>query len=278
MKSFVFFCNFAYGFYKNEIIDFSIVCVCYMKLFSACFCICAYETSDFLNLFYVFRMKELMFIYICFSYETHDSLISLCLCICNHRFVFFYLKTIDVRICCACCPCETIDFVFFKFVVFVYLKNRFLDVFVIFLFEPSVFQFVVCFFLRDIIVFLFVVRFFLWDQRFFVASCIFHVFFKTWKPAISNCFERKFFFHETIDFLNCLYFFKMRPLHSLLCVACVCPKWNHMFKHKLSLCVLNRKPSVFSFFGADIRKPSIFYFCVWFSNESIDFSLLLYGS
>ena len=102
--------------------------------------------------------------------------------------------------------------------------------------------------------------------------------FLIWKPAISNCFERKFIFHETIDFLNCLYFFKMRPLHSLLCVACVCPKWNHMFKHKLSLCVLNRKPSVFSFFGADIRKPSIFYFCVWFSNESIDFSLLLYGS
>ena len=110
---FFFFCNFAYGFYKNEIIDFSIVCVCYMKLFSACFCICAYETSDFLNLFYVFRMKELMFIYIfVFSYETHDSLISLCLCICNHRFVFFHLKTIDVRICCVCCPCETIDVVF----------------------------------------------------------------------------------------------------------------------------------------------------------------------
>ena len=56
-----------------------------------------------------------------FSYETHDSLISLCLCICNHRFVFFHLKTIDVRICCVCCPCETIDFVFLKNLLYLFI-------------------------------------------------------------------------------------------------------------------------------------------------------------
>ena len=126
--------------------------------------------------FYVFRIKELMFIYICFGYETHGSLISLCLCICNHRFVFsiwkqsmfaFVLCVVHVKllilfffqICCIC----LFEKSFFRCVCY---------------FPIWTIGFSVCrmLFLRDIIVFLFVVRFFLWDQRFFVASCIFMFF------------------------------------------------------------------------------------------------------
>ena len=97
---------------------------------------------------------------LCFPNERIDVYIYICFFIRNPRFFnFFMFVYMQPSICvfsfennrCSHLLCVlsmwNYWFCFFlKFVVFVYLKNRFLDVFAIFLFEPSVFQFVVCFF------------------------------------------------------------------------------------------------------------------------------------